>query len=175
MVLSGEGNPEVYVGNAEGRQIHRLTNNQSVEASPTWSPDGSRLIVVSDQAGGPQLYLMSAGGGGMSRINTSVSGYCAEPDWSLADPAKIVFTAKVGHGYQTAVYDLKSGAPAKVVSHAPTDAIEPMWLADGRHVICTFRAAHTSSIYLLDTESGKATRLSPLALGNAASASYLAP
>lgn len=175
MVLSGEGNPEVYVGNAEGRQIHRLTNNQSVEASPTWSPDGSRLIVVSDQAGGPQLYMMSAGGGGMSRINTSVSGYCAEPDWSLADPAKIVFTAKVGHGYQTAVYDLKSGAPAKIVSHAPTDAIEPMWLADGRHVICTFRAAHTSSIYLLDTESGKATRLSPLALGNAASASYLAP
>ena len=175
MVLSGEGNPEVYVGNAQGRQIHRLTTNQSVEASPTWSPDGSRLIVVSDAAGGPQLYVMSASGGGMTRLNTSVSGYCAEPDWSLADPGKITFTAKVGRGYQVAVFDLKSGAPARIVSKAPMDAIEPMWLADGRHVICTFRAANTSSLYLLDTESGKAARLSPAALGNVLSASYLAP
>ena len=174
MVLSGEGNPEVYVGNAEGRQIHRLTTNQSVEASPTWSPDGSRLLVVSDAAGGPQLYLMSAGGGGMTRLGTNISNYCAEPDWSLADPNKIVFTAKVGRGYQVAVFDLAARA-SWIVSKAPMDAIEPMWLADGRHVICSFRAANTSSLYILDTESGKATRVSPVALGNASSASYLAP
>ena len=174
MVLSGEGNPEVYVGNAEGRQIHRLTTNQSVEASPTWSPDGSQLIVVSDAAGGPQLYLMSASGGGMTRLGTNISGYCAEPDWSLADPNKIVFTAKVGRGYQVAIYDLATRA-SKIVSKAPMDAVEPMWLADGRHVICSFRAANTSSLYLLDTESGKATRLSPPSLGNALSASYLSP
>lgn len=174
MVLSGEGNPEVYVGSAQGRQIHRLTKNSSIEASPTWSPDGSRLVVVSDAAGGPQLYMMSASGGSLTRLGTNISKYCAEPDWSAGDPNKIVFTAGVGRGYQVAVYDLASKA-SKIVSKAPTDAIEPMWMADGRHVICTFRAANTSSLYLLDTESGKATRLSPSALGNASSASYLAP
>jgi TolB protein len=174
MVLSGEGNPEVYVGNAQGRQIHRLTNNQSVEASPSWSPDGSRLVFTSDAAGGPQLYVMSAAGGAMSRLPTNVSKYCAEPDWSAGDPNKIVFTAKVGSGYQAAVFDLATKA-SKIVTHAPTDAIEPMWMADGRHVICGFRAANTSALYLIDTESGKATRLSPSGLGSASSASYLAP
>jgi TolB protein len=174
MVLSGEGNPEVYVGNTQGRQIHRLTKNQSIEASPTWSPDSSRLIVVSDAAGGPQLYMMPASGGALSRLATNISKYCAEPDWSLADPNKIVFTAGVGRGYQVAVFDLATKA-SKIASKAPTDAIEPMWLADGRHVICTFRAANTSSLYLLDTESGKATRISPSGIGNASSASYLAP
>ena len=174
MVLSGEGNPEVYVGNAEGRQIHRLTNNQSVEASPAWSPDGSRLVLTSDAAGAPQLYVMSASGGGMTRLGTNISNYCAEPDWSVADPNKIVFTAKVGRGYQVAVYDMATKA-SKIASKAPMDAIEATWLADGRHVICSFRAANTSSVYLLDTESGKATRLSPVALGNTSSASYLAP
>jgi len=173
MVLSGEGNPEVYVGNAQGRQIHRLTNNQSVEASPCWSPDGSRLLFTSDAAGGPQLYLMSAAGGGMSRLGTNISGYCAEPDWSSADPSKIAFTAKVGRGYQIAVYDMATHA-SKIVTKAPTDAIEPIWLGDGRHLICSFRASNTSSLYVVDTESGKATRLSPPSLGNAASASYLA-
>jgi TolB protein len=174
MVLSGEGNPEVYVGTAQGRQIRRLTNTPSVEASPAWSPDGSQLVFVSDSAGGPQLYTMPAGGGSMTRLATNISKYCAEPDWSAADRNKIVFTAGVGSGYQVAVFDMAARA-SKIVSKAPTDAIEPVWLADGRHVICTFRAANTRSLYLLDTESGKATRLSPSAFGSASSASYLAP
>ena len=174
MVLSGEGNPEVYVGNNQGRQIKRLTNNQSVEASPAWSPDGSRLVFTSDAAGGPQLHVMSAAGGGMQRLATNVSRYCAEPDWSRADPKKIVFTAGVGKGYQSAVYDMGAGS-AKIVTKAPMDAVEPVWCADGRHIVVTFRNATSRALYLVDTESGKATRLSPQALGNAWNASYLAP
>jgi len=172
MVLSGEGNPEVYVGNSQGRQIKRLTKTPAVEASPTWSPDGSRILFVSDTAGGPQLYLMPATGGTMTRLSTNISKYCAEPEWSTADPKKIVFTAGVGGGYQIAVFDMGTNS-SKIVSKAPTDAIEPVWMADGRHVICTFRGANTRSLYLLDTESGKATRLSPASLGNASNASYL--
>lgn len=174
MVLSGEGNAEVYVGNAQGRQIRRLTNNQAVEASPAWSPDGSRLLFVSDSAGGPQLYMMSAGGGTPTRLATNISGYCAEPDWSAANPNKIAFTAKMGRGYQIGVFDL-AGRDSKIVTKAPTDAIEAVWLADGRHIVCTFRAANTRSLYLVDTESGKATRLSPTSFGNALGAAYLAP
>lgn len=174
MVLSGEGNPEVYVGNPQGRQIKRLTTNQSVEASPAWSPDGGRLVFTSDAAGGPQLYVMSAAGGAMTRLVTQVSKYCAEPDWSAADPKKIVFTAGVGRGYQAAVYDFGTGA-GRIVSKAPMDAVEPVWLADGRHIVCTFRTASSRALYIVDTESGKATRLSPSSLGNAWNASYLAP
>ncbi len=172
MILSGEGNPEIYVANAQGRQIRRLTNNQSIEASPAWSPDGSRLVFTSDAAGGPQLFVMSVAGGGMTRLNTNVSRYCAEPDWSVADPTKIVFTAGVGRGYQIAVYDFGGGA-AKIASKAPMDAIEPVWLADGRHVVCTFRTATSRALYIVDTESGKSTRLSPSSLGNAWNASYI--
>ena len=174
MVLSGEGNPEVYVGNAQARQLKRLTNNQSVEASPTFSPDGSRVLFVSDAPGRPQLFVMPAGGGAMTRLPTNISSYCAEPDWSAADPSKIAFTAAVGKGYQIAVYDQKAGA-SKIASQAPMDAVEATWLADGRHVVCTFRSANVRTLYILDTESGKATRLSPQSFGNASSASYLAP
>jgi len=142
--------------------------------APTWSPDGSRILYVSDSAGGPQLYTMPATGGAPTRLATNISGYCAEPDWSDANPNKIVFTAKMGGGYQTGVYDL-AARTSKIVTKAPTDAIEPVWMGDGRHIMCTYRAAHTRSLWLVDTESGKATRLSPTSLGNASGATYLAP
>lgn len=174
MVLSGEGNPEVYVGTSQGKQIRRLTNNQSIEASPCWSPDGTRLVFTSDAAGGPQLYTMPAGGGAMTRLGTNVSRYCAEPDWSAASPNKIVFTAGVGRGYQIAVYEL-GAAQARIVSKAPADAVEPVWLADGRHVLCTFRGANTRRLHILDTETGRATPLSPTSFGPAGNASYLKP
>lgn len=174
MVLSGEGNPEVYVGNAQARALKRLTNNQAVEASPTFSPDGGRILFVSDERGGPQLYTISVAGGAPSRVGTNISGYCAEPDWNAVDPTKIVFTAKMGSAYQIALYDQRAGS-SKIVTKAPTDAIEATWLADGRHIVCTFRSANVRTLYIVDTESGKATRLSPTAFGNASAASYLAP
>lgn len=164
MVLSGEGNPEIYVSNAQGRGVARRTRTSSVEASPAWSPDGSRLLFTSDSAGGPQLYIMPAGGGSMQRVATNISRYCAEPDWSAGDPNKIAFTMRIGRGYQIAVCDLAGRTPTKQVSKAPVDAVEPAWLADGRHLVYTERAANSRSICILDTETGKTTRLSPAQL-----------
>ena len=174
MVLSGEGNPEIYIGNAQGRQITRKTRTTAVEASPSFSPDGSQIVFTSDAAGGPQLYVMPAAGGAARRLPTRISGYCAEPDWSRADPTKIAFTARIGRGYQIAVYDLKSGI-AKQASKQPGDAVEPSWLADGRHVVFTTRSAGASSLWILDTENQKATQLSSASAGKLSQASVLDP
>ncbi len=59
----------------------------------------------------------------------------------------------------------------KQVSKAPVDAVEPSWLADGRHIVYTERAANSRSIWILDTETGKRTRLSPDALRQTSQAS----
>lgn len=174
MILSGEGNPEVYVGDASGRRITRKTRTTAVEASPSFSPDGSQLVFTSDAAGGPQLYVMPAAGGTARRLPTRISGYCAEPDWSKADPSKIVFTARIGRGYQLAVYDLNAGI-AKQVSKQSADAVEGSWLADGRHVVFTNRVAGASSLWILDTENQKATQLSSASAGKCSQASVLDP
>ncbi|HEY8931822.1 MAG TPA: biopolymer transporter Tol [Rariglobus sp.] len=175
MVLSGEGNPEIYVSNAQGRGVTRRTRTSAVEASPAWSPDGSRLIFTSDSAGGPQLYTMPAAGGMMQRVSTNISGYCAEPDWSVADPNKIAFTMRIGRGYQIAVCDLSGRTPTKQVSKAPVDAVEPAWLADGRHLVYTERSANSRGICILDTETGKTTRVSPAQLKQTSQVSVKAP
>ena len=170
MVLSGEGNSEIYVSNAQGRMISRLTRNPQVKASPCWSPDGTRLVFASEP--GPQLYVMPAAIGAQAmRLSTNISRYCAEPDWCRWDPTKLAFTMGVGRGYQIAVYDF-STRQAKQVSTAQLDAIEPCWLADGRHLIYTAREANRRRLMLLDTETGRATAISPSVLGKCSQASF---
>jgi TolB protein len=162
MVLSGEGEPEIYVCNAFGRGVSRRTNSDEVKASPCWSPDGSRIIFAMQP--GPQLYVMPASGGTPQRVTYNTgSNYCAEPDWSRTAPNKVVFTMRVG-GYQIAVLDLAT-RESKQASHAPFDGIEPSWLPDGRHVVYTARDRSTSRIALLDTESGQSVQISPASLG----------
>ena len=175
MVLSGEGNPEVYTAKPNGRGVKRLSRTSGVESSPVFSPDGRQLLVTSDVAGGPQLYIMSTAGGRMSRLPTNISGYCAEPDWSVGDPNKIAFTMRMGRGFQIGLYDRSKGGPAINISKTSQDSLEPAWLADGRHLIFTLRSPNQRSIWLLDTESGKKTRLSPSSLGVVSQASPVLP
>jgi TolB protein len=172
MVLSGEGNPDIYVSNSEGRGVSRRTHSSTAKASPCWSPDGSRLVFTSEP--GPQLYLMSSSGGTPQRIYTDISSYCAEPDWSRGDPSKLAFTIGAGRRFQVAVYDF-STRESQQVSRASYDAVNPCWLADGRHLLYTSRTPGSSSIWILDTVSGKARQLSPAVLSPASEANAWGP
>lgn len=174
MVLTGEGNPEIYVSNTAGRQIRRLTRTKAIEATPTWSPFGDRLVVVSDMAGRPQLYLLAASGGALQRIPTNISGYCAEPDWNHANPDLLAFTVASGKQFQVATYSFSKRA-STVLTQGASDGIEPCWTKDGRHLVYTRRTAAGQQVWLLDTETGKTTRLSPESLGSTSQANYVYP
>lgn len=170
MVLSGEGTPEIYISNAQGRQVSRKSRSEGVKSSPCFSPDGSRLVFAMQP--GPQLYVMSTAGGAPTRVTAGASRYCAEPDWCRADPNKIAFTMGVGGGFQIGVLDLAS-RKSEQVSKAPFDGIEPNWLADGRHVVYTARDRTSSRICILDTVTGKSVPVSPTSFGSVKQASVL--
>jgi TolB protein len=177
MILSGEGNPEVYLANAAGKITARLTRTErQIEATPSWSRDGSRLVVASDAlaTGKPQLYLLGTSPGStLQRLPTNISGYCAEPDWSHANPDAIAFTAASGNGYEIAVYSIAT-REARIVTSGAGDAVEPCWLSDGRHIVYTARQAGSSRVCIVDTETKKMTPISPTALGKAYQANFSA-
>jgi TolB protein len=159
MVLSGSGNPEIYVTDARGRfngAASQLTRTDGVEASPCWSPDGSRIVFTSDMRGRPGLYLMSSSGGSAQPLSTGYS-YAAEPDWSRAKPNLIAFTAGVKGGHKVAIFDLKTNTSREIKNSLNGDVVEPSWLPDGRHLVVTLKNSNSRRLHILDTETGVAS------------------
>ena len=53
---------------ADGADPYPLTDNESQDWWPDWSPDGSRLVFVSTRDDNQELYLINADGSGLQRL-----------------------------------------------------------------------------------------------------------
>ena len=53
-------NSEIYVMDADGKNIIRLTKNRQHDRRPTWSPDGALIAFDSNRTGGNfEIYVMN--------------------------------------------------------------------------------------------------------------------
>ena len=76
-----DGNPEIYVMDADGSNQIRLTNHPVEDAAPSWSPNGRRIVFVSNRNGGNyQIYVMDDDGKNVRRITEGT--HDSTPAWS---------------------------------------------------------------------------------------------
>ena len=68
-----DGNDEIYVMNADGTGVTRLTDNPASDQQPAWSPDGSRIAFTSNRDGNFDIYVMNADGTGVTRLTTTTT------------------------------------------------------------------------------------------------------
>lgn len=81
-VSSREGNPEVFVMNANGSGQVNVTNSSAMDASPHWSPDGNRVIFVSNRDGNNEIYSVNTDGSGLVRLTKNP----ADDDYPVYSP-----------------------------------------------------------------------------------------
>src|SRR5438093_10355678 len=90
-VSDRDGNPEIYVMNADGTGLRRLTNNAASDGQPAWSPDGTKIAFVRGSGLGEEIYVVKSDGTGLKRLTNN--GYFDEtPAWS-PDGTKIAFVS----------------------------------------------------------------------------------
>jgi TolB protein len=132
--MSGrDGNPEIYVMNADGSNPRRLTNNPAEDGSPTWSPSGSQIAFTSGRTGKPQIYVMNAAdGSGVQRITLNESE-ADRPTWSPAPFNQIAFAARTGPGYDIKLLEVSTGTITQV-THGEGSNESPAFAPGGRHL-----------------------------------------
>jgi TolB protein len=81
MSLAKDGNTEIYAMDLGTRHVSRLTNDPSIDTSPCYSPDASRIVFNSDRGGSQQIYVMNADGSNVERISHGDGKY-GTPVWS---------------------------------------------------------------------------------------------
>ncbi len=60
-VMKDRSRSRLWVVNAEGSDLRPLTDGAGNESTPRWSPDGKRLVYVSDASGSAQLHCLWLG------------------------------------------------------------------------------------------------------------------
>ena len=76
-----DGNYEIYVMNAHGTGLTRLTDNPAEDGLSAWSPDGRLIAFVSNRDGNDEIYVMNADGSNAVNLTNNPADD-SWPTWS---------------------------------------------------------------------------------------------
>jgi Tol biopolymer transport system component len=59
---------DIYVMDADGTNVRRLTDDPGKDEGPVWSPDGTKIASSTDRDRQQEIYVMNADGSGQHRL-----------------------------------------------------------------------------------------------------------
>ena len=173
-VSKRDGNAEIYVMDINGGNQRRLTNNSHADSSPSWSPDGKRIVFRSNRDGHlidgrptNEIYVMDADGSNPQNL-TNDRKDDREPSWS-PDGKRIAFASDREEPLRHFdIYVMAAdGSNPQRLTNNPRDDRYPSWSPDGERIVFSSRReGHfkndfgiTYEIYVMDADGGNQQRL----------------
>jgi len=154
----------IYVMNADGTNITRLTHHLESASSPSWSPDVTKIAFMSRPDGKLDIHVMDADGTNIIRL-THNPWLDLHPSWS-PDGKKIVFRSI--HNFDNPdiyVMDADGTNVIRLTKHPSVDD-QPCWSPDGKKIAFTsFRDGNielrdgNDEIYVMDADGTNPIRL----------------
>jgi Tol biopolymer transport system component len=154
---------QVYVLNSRTGQRVRLTETDSNERTPRWSPDGQRLVFASDRDGNRELYVMDlsvalSDGEDAGLINLTQH---KAPDWQPAwspDGSRIAFSSYRDDNWEIYVVDADGSNLERLTDH-PENDFSPSWSPDGQQIVFASRRYTDADLFAVEVETGELTQL----------------
>ena len=145
-----DGNDEIYVMNADGTGVTRLTDNPASDQQPAWSPDGSRIAFTSTRDGNFDIYVMNADGTGVTRLTTTTTHRGSTlPAWC---GNRIAFESDRYLEYFPDIFVMNedgTGITRLTIANADFDQ-QPAWSPDCRRIAFTKDPSGSAEIYVMN-------------------------
>jgi TolB protein len=156
----GETPADLVIADAQGLSpATRLDKTKYENSSPSFSPDGKRIVFMSPRpALTPQLFTMNVDGTKIKQLTPSVKGtrsYRTGPDWSPTGEA-VAYEQQNGD-FQVWMISVKTGKMTRLTKVAENE--DPSWAPDGRHMAITSTRGGSREIWVLDVQTGRFRQL----------------
>ncbi len=162
-------NVEIFVMNADGTGQMNLTNHDSWDGFPSWSPDGRRIVFQTDRdrvglivvgiepdGFGLEIYAMDADGANVSQLSSNPEDD-VYPVWS-PDGTKIAFQSYRDGNAEIYVMNPDGSGQMRLTSNPAVDVM-PTWSPDGRWIAFQSHRDGNAEVYKVNASGGSVTRL----------------
>ena len=153
---SRDGNWEIYVMNADGSDVTRLTDHPAYDGKPSISSDGRRIVFQSSRDGNWEIYVMNADGSDVTRL-TDHPSFDGDPSWS-PDGRRIVFRSNRDDNPDIYVMNADGSDVTRLTDHPSFDG-DPGWSPDGRRIAFRSYRDGNPDIYVMNADGSDVTRL----------------
>jgi len=128
--------------------------------SPTWSPDGSEIICVSNRghihgAGGFWRMAARPGGGVAAReLRYEETTWKARPDWA-PDGRRVVYSSYLGRQWNQLWLMTSDGGDPLPLTYGDFDATAPRWSHDGGRIAYVSNEGGNTSLWVIELPGGR--------------------
>jgi TolB protein len=153
------GNPEIFVVDADGRNVVRLTDHPATDGAPAWSPDGGYIAFSSNRGDNVDVYVMKTNGESVRRL-TEDPGSDYNPSWS-PDGELVVFYRSRDDGRDQVWVREVNGPHEWNITDDDADNIFPCFLPNGSVGFSSKAPAGAPRIFTVDTEGSNRRAVGP--------------
>ena len=155
------GNFDIYVMDADGTNVSRITDHPANDFDPQWMPDGQSLIFSSERDSRSDLYRVWLKDKKIDRLTSHFVGRAIMPNVS-PDGTSVAFAAQTLQRlqfweFQVHVLDLASGKTRALGNSG--GACWPSWSPNGRQLANVLLAKEPSVIQVRDADGTNAREL----------------
>ena len=149
----------IYVIDADGKNLRKLSNDAVNDQQPSWSPNGKRIAYVSSRdRRGLEIYVMDADGKNQRKLTNSpdVHIHNRDPSWS-PDDERIVFTSN--RDKNTDIYMIDAdGKNLRRLTRDPSPDTAPSWSPDGKRIVFVSTRDGNKEIYVMNADGARQVR-----------------
>jgi TolB protein len=160
-VSDATGRNEIRVMDLDGGNDQALTSNRTLNLSPAWSPDGSKIVYTDYRDYNPNLYIADVSKSVNYRL-FGQKGLNASPEFS-PDGGSVIFSREGEDGNIDIYLTGLDGKSLRRVTSSPANEVSPTFSPDGKRIAFVSDRTGSPQIYVLNIGAG------PESAGNPAS------